>query len=318
MASEKQFSGIETMKRGGNHSRIVKLSMSWLITGGFGQLGNAVSKELDNRGILYTLWGSHNLDITKGQIVFDLISQLSPEVIVNCAAWTDVDGAESNELQASRVNADGAENLAIAAKHCTAKLIHISTDYVFSGESKSPWRISDVINPQSAYGRTKADGEARVIRAYEENTTVVRTAWLYSLWGNNFAKTITRLAIHGDGEVRVVTDQVGQPTSATDLAMQLVDLGLSNSPAGIYHGTNAGQGKWFEFAQSIFKLTGADINRVVPVSSSEYPRPAKRPAYSVLSHESWANSTVEPLRDWRIALKEAMPAIISIVKAEEE
>jgi dTDP-4-dehydrorhamnose reductase len=290
--------------------------MAWLITGGSGQLGTATSEELGKRGILFTAWNSRDLDITQGPKVRDLILQLSPEVILNCAAWTDVDGAESNESQASRVNGDGAENVSIAAKECEAKLIHISTDYVFSGESETPWHVGDVINPQSTYGRTKADGESRVRRAHLENTSVVRTAWLYSPWGKNFAKTMTRLAIDGDGEVRVVNNQMGQPTSATDLAKQLVDLGLSNSPADIYHGTNSGQGTWFEFAQEIFKLMGADTNRLVPVFSSEYPRAAKRPTYSVLSHDAWARTTIQPMRDWRIALQEAMPAIISAVKAE--
>jgi dTDP-4-dehydrorhamnose reductase len=128
---------------------------------------------------------------------------------------------------------------------------------------------------------------------------------------------MTLLAINGEGEVRVVNDQMGQPTSATDLAKQLVELGQSNLPAGVYHGTNSGQGTWFEFAQEIFKLAGADTNRVVPVSSSEYPRPAKRPSYSVLSHDGLTKTAFQPMRDWRIAIKEAMPAIISAVKAEE-
>jgi dTDP-4-dehydrorhamnose reductase len=128
---------------------------------------------------------------------------------------------------------------------------------------------------------------------------------------------MTKLAIKGDGEVKVVNDQVGQPTSASDLAKQLIELGLSTSPAGIYHGTNSGQATWFEFAQEIFKLAGADLGRVTPLSLSEYPRPAKRPSYSVLSHDAWARTSVEPLRDWRIALADAMPAIISTVKAEE-
>jgi dTDP-4-dehydrorhamnose reductase len=127
---------------------------------------------------------------------------------------------------------------------------------------------------------------------------------------------MTRLALNGDGEVRVVNDQLGQPTSATDLAKQLVELSLSSSPAGIYHGTNSGQATWFEFAQEIFRLSGADVNRVIPVSSSEYLRPAKRPSYSVLSHDSWATTSIKPMRDWRIALIEAMPAIISAVKAQ--
>jgi len=290
--------------------------MTWLITGGSGQLGIAVSQELGERGLLFNGWSSKDLNITQGSIVRDFLSDLSPKVIINCAAWTDVDGAETNELEASRVNGDGPANLALAAKNCGAKLIHVSTDYVFSGEGKTPWQVDDSINPQSAYGRTKADGEGRVLSAYPENSIIIRTAWLYSPWGKNFAKTMTRIAINGDGEVPVVNDQVGQPTSATDFAKQLVELSLSNLPAGIYHGTNSGEATWFQFAQEIFKLAGADVSRVVPVSSSEYMRPAKRPAYSVLSHDAWANTTVEPMRDWRIALEEAMPAIISAVKAE--
>ena len=291
--------------------------MTWLITGGSGQLGIAVSQELGEQGLLFNAWNSKDLNITQGPIVRNFLADLSPKVIINCAAWTDVDGAETNEFEASRVNADGAENLAFGAKNCGAKLIHVSTDYVFSGKSESPWQTGDAVNPRTAYGRTKADGEGRVLKTYPENSSIVRTAWLYSPWGKNFAKTMTRLAIHGDDEVRVVSDQMGQPTSATDLAKQLVELGLSNSPAGIYHGTNSGEGTWFDFAQEIFKLTGADTNRVVPVSSSEYPRPAKRPTYSVLSHDGWVKTTVQPMRDWRIALKEAAPAIISAVKAEE-
>jgi dTDP-4-dehydrorhamnose reductase len=291
--------------------------MSWLITGGSGQLGIALSQELGERGIVFDAWNSQHLNITQGPIVRDVVTKLSPKVIINCAAWTDVDGAESDEISASRVNSVGAENIALAAKECSAKLIHISTDYVFSGESKSPWQIEDVINPQSAYGRSKAEGESRVLAEYSQNTSIVRTAWLYSPWGKNFAKSMTKLAIKGEGESRVVNDQVGQPTSAMDLAKQLVELGLSTSPAGIYHGTNSGQATWFGFAQEIFKLAGADVGRVTPVSSSEYPRPAKRPSYSVLSHDAWASTSVKPSRDWRIALADAMPAIISAVKAEE-
>jgi dTDP-4-dehydrorhamnose reductase len=127
---------------------------------------------------------------------------------------------------------------------------------------------------------------------------------------------MTRLALNGESEVRVVNDQIGQPTSAIDLAKQLVELGLSSSPGGIYHGTNSGEATWFAFAQELFRLAGADVNRVVPVSSSEYPRLAKRPSYSVLSHDAWAKTSVKPMRDWQIALEEAMPAIISAVKAE--
>jgi dTDP-4-dehydrorhamnose reductase len=291
--------------------------MSWLITGGTGQLGIAVSQELGERGLSFQAWGSRELNITQGPIVQDVIVRLSPKIIVNCAAWTDVDGAEGNEMLAFRVNSGGAENMALAAKQCGAKLIHISTDYVFSGESQDPWQVTDEINPQSAYGRTKASGERRVLTTYSENSSIVRTAWLYSPWRKNFAKTMTRLAIKGKGEVKVVNDQMGQPTSTIDLAKQLVELGESDAPAGIYHGTNAGQATWFEFAQEIFKLTGAEVDRIKAVSSAEFIHPAKRPSYSVLGHEEWGITTVQPMRNWRIALADAMPTIILAVKAEE-
>lgn len=290
--------------------------MSWLIVGGSGQLGIAVSQELDKQGIAFEAWSSKDLDITQSSNVSEAIERFSPTVIINCAAWTDVDGAESQKVRALSVNSDGPGNLAIAAKLCNSKLIHVSTDYVFSGEGQVPWQIEHAINPQSEYGRTKALGESRVLATYPEGSFIVRTAWLYSPWGRNFAKTMTRIAIKGEGEVRVVDDQVGQPTSAVDLANQLVELGLSTSSASIYHGTNSGQATWYEFAQEIFKLTSADVGRVAPVSSSEYPRAAKRPSYSVLSHDAWANTSVKPLRDWRIALAEAMPAIISAVVKE--
>ena len=290
--------------------------MNWLVTGGSGQLGIAVSDELDSRGITFTALGSKDLDITESKNVIDFIAQNLPSVIVNCAAWTDVDGAESNEESAYKVNGVGPENLAVAAASNGCRLIHVSTDYVFSGESQKPFEIDDQIDPQSAYGRTKADGEKKVLDSYPQNSYVVRTAWLYSADGKNFAKSMTRLALNDDGEVRVVDDQLGQPTSAVDLAKQIVDLGFSNAHAGIYHGTNDGQASWFEFAREIFSLAGADINRVVPVSSSEYPRPAKRPSYSVLSHKEWSRTSIAPMRDWKIALTSVMPEIISSVKAE--
>jgi dTDP-4-dehydrorhamnose reductase len=305
------------MNRGGSHLRDVDLEMTWLILGSSGQLGIAVSQELGERVSDFRAWSRRDLNVTQGPIVEAFVAQLSPRLIVNCAAWTDVDRAESNEIAASRVNSDGAENIAVAAKECGARFIHISTDYVFSGEGASPWEVDDVIVPKSAYGRTKAEGEARVVKSYPDNSFIVRTAWLYSPWGKNFAKTLTRLAIKGEGEVKVVNDQFGQPTSAIDLAKQLVELGLSDAPVGIYHGTNSGQATWFEFAQEIFKLAGADARRIVPIPSSEYPRPAKRPTNSVLSHKAWAKTSIEPMRDWRIALAEAMPSIISTVEAEE-
>ena len=170
---------------------------------------------------------------------------------------------------------------------------------------------------------TKAAGEVAVLSEYPEHSYIFRTAWLYSQWGKNFAKTMTRLALTGDGEVKVVDDQVGQPTSALDLAHQIVDTIEAKLPFGIYHGTNSGQGSWFDFAQEIFSLCGSEVavGRVVRTDSSSFIRPAKRPAYSVLGQDSWklvgtSGLTVSAMRDWRLALNEAMPGIILAVKAE--
>jgi dTDP-4-dehydrorhamnose reductase len=290
--------------------------MTWLITGGSGQLGLALQEELTVKGINYVATNSSRLDITNPSLLAELVGSIKPEVIVNAAAWTDVDGAETNESAAFQVNAVGPQNLAISAKKVGAHLVHVSTDYVFSGEGIAPWGEAAEHNPQSVYGSTKSEGEKLVLKELPNATYIVRTAWLYSADRKNFAKTMTKLALNGDGEVRVVNDQVGQPTFAADLARQIVHLVNTDAPAGNYHGTNSGQATWFEFAKEIFKLSGADASRVIPVSTSEFPRPAKRPSYSVLGHDNWAKTKVAPMRDWRIALVEAMPAIISAVKAE--
>jgi dTDP-4-dehydrorhamnose reductase len=288
--------------------------MKWLITGGSGQLGLALQNELSYRGIDFVASNSSQLDITKPLIVNELIDSIKPSVIVNTAAWTDVNGAETNQSAAYSINALGPQNLAIAASKIGARLVQVSTDYVFSGENSTPWSENAAHNPQSVYGSTKSEGEKFVQAALPANSYVIRTAWLYSAEGKNFAKTMTNLALNSTGEVKVVNDQLGQPTFARDLAKQTVELVLSDAPIGVYHGTNSGHSTWFEFAQEIFKLSGADVSRAIPVLTSEYPGPAKRPSYSVLGHDAWANTTLPAMRNWRIALAEAMPSIISTVK----
>jgi dTDP-4-dehydrorhamnose reductase len=290
--------------------------MKWLITGASGQLGVALQEELTERGLDFVGANSSELDITKPLNVNQKVNLIKPSVIINSAAWTDVDGAESNKTAAYSVNSLGPQNIAIAANKVGARLVQISTDYVFSGDASSPWSEKAPHNPQSVYGSTKSKGENFVLTTLPSNSYVVRTAWLYSPNGQNFAKTMVDLALNQHGEVRVVNDQIGQPTFAGDLAKQIVELVLSEAPAGIYHGTNSGEATWFEFAQEIFKLAGADASRVIPFSTTEFPRPAKRPAYSVLGHDAWAGTSVPVIRNWKIGLEEAMPAIISAVKAE--
>jgi dTDP-4-dehydrorhamnose reductase len=290
--------------------------MKWLITGASGQLGLALQEELTERGLDFVGANSSELDITKPLIVNQMVDLIKPSVIINVAAWTDVDGAESNESAAHSVNALGPQNLANTASKAGARLVQISTDYVFSGEASAPWSEMAHHNPQSVYGSTKSEGEKFVLTTLPSSSYVVRTAWLYSSNGKNFAKTMASLALNQKDEVRVVNDQIGQPTFAGDLAKQIVELVLFEAPTGIYHGTNSGQATWFEFAQAIFSIAGADVSRVIPVSSSEFPRPAKRPAYSVLGHDVWASTNIPAMRNWKIALEEAMAAIVSAVKAE--
>jgi dTDP-4-dehydrorhamnose reductase len=287
--------------------------MAWLITGGSGQLGLAMQKELSLRSIDFLAPNSTELDITNSLAVDRLVQLLKPKVIINAAAWTDVDGAESNKSETYSVNTVGSQNLVCAASNIGAFFVQISTDYVFSGESKKPWNENETHNPQSIYGLTKSESEIFVRTSLPTSSYVIRTAWLYSSEGTNFAKTMTYLALNSFDQIKVVNDQIGQPTFAGDLAKQIIDLVLSDAPAGIYHGTNSGQATWFEFAKEIFKLASADISRVIPVSTSEFPKIAKRPAYSVLSHKAWKHTTIPVMRNWKIALAEAMPAIISSI-----
>lgn len=289
--------------------------MAWLIIGGTGQLGKALSVVLSERKIEFIGWGSKDLDIRSSNKTFELIREVNPSIIINAAAWTDVDGAESDVDKAHAVNVEGTRNLVLAAKTVGAVFVQISTDYVFSGVGSIPWNELDVRKPTSVYGKTKSGGEDEVLSNYSESSYVFRTAWLYSQWGKNFAKTITELALENSNKVRIINDQVGQPTFVIDLANQIVDSVVEKLPFGIYHSTNSNKASWFEFAQEIFRLADADVSRVIPVSISELPRPAKRPAYSVLGHNAWASTTIPVMRDWRIALEEAMPAIISAVKA---
>ena len=294
------------------------LTMTWLITGASGQLGLAMQSELTRRDIHYFALNSKDLDITNLELVNKAVSEYEPTVVINCAAWTDVDGAETNEDLAFDVNAVGTKNLALASKYISAKFVHISTDYVFSGENTSPWQEDSVRNPSSVYGLSKRDGELFIEDIYPEGSYIIRTAWLYSPNGRNFAKTMAKLALSDAQEVRVVNDQFGQPTSAGDLAKQVVDLVIAEKGFGNYHGTNSGSATWFDFAQEIFTLAGEETSRLIPVSTSEFPRPAKRPKYSVLGHEKWRNSGLDEMREWKAALSDEMPGILSQLKKENK
>lgn len=274
--------------------------MKFLITGANGMLGRDLQAALAGRSV--TALGRADLDVTDLTAVTDTVA--GHDVVINAAAYTKVDDAESHEDAAYAVNAVGARNLAIAASAVSAKLVQVSTDYVFNGSATTPYPEDTLREPISAYGRTKGAGEEFVLAENGARSYIVRTAWLYGQHGPNFATTMLRLA-GSHPTVSVVNDQLGQPTWTADLARQIVSLVDADAPAGIYHGTNAGVASWFDFAQAVFTVAGLDPARVLPTDSSAFVRPAPRPAYSVLGHDAWAAVGLAPMRPWTDALAAA-------------
>lgn len=275
-------------------------SLRVLVAGANGMLGRDLVPALGRAGHTVTGMGRGDLDVTD---VAQCVAAVSGhDLVVNAAAWTAVDDAETHEPQAFSVNAVGAANLATAAGRAGSRLVQVSTDYVFDGLATAPYAADHPAAPRSAYGRTKAAGEWAV-RALCPDSLVVRTAWLYGSGGPNFVATITRLAGERD-ELGVVDDQLGQPTSTLDLSDLLVRLISARVPAGTYHGTSSGQTSWHGFAQAIFEQLGLDPARVAPTSTDAAARPAPRPAYSVLSHDTLVAAGIEPIRPWRDGLAE--------------
>jgi len=263
-------------------------------------LGRDLLRALAGREV--TALGRDELDVTDAERVMTAVA--GHDVVFNAAGYTDVDGAETHEREAFAVNATGVENLARAAASHGAKLVTVSTDYVFDGAASEPYAEDHPRDPINAYGRSKAAGEERALAAHPDGAYVVRTAWLYGAGGPNFAATMLRLAV-ANPTVSVVDDQLGQPTWTADLASQLVALTDADAPAGIYHGTSSGQTSWFGFARAIFEQAGLDPDRVLPTDSGTFARPARRPSYSVLGHEAWALAGLAPMRPWRDALAAA-------------
>jgi dTDP-4-dehydrorhamnose reductase len=289
--------------------------MKWGITGGSGQLARSLGDILLEANIPHIAWSHSEVDVTNRSGIKKIL-EYEPTVLVNCAAWTNVDAAEDSFEKALIVNQDGALNVAIAAKELDVPLIHISTDYVFSGSNSKPWRIEEVTKPTSKYGLSKLLGERKVQEVWLEKSYIFRTAWLYGPYGKNFAKTILTKALTTNETIFVVNDQTGQPTSTHDLAFNIVESVLKSIPFGTYHSTNSGKATWWEFACELFELSGQDVNRVKPVTSQEFLSKAKRPTYSVLDHSQWSKVGMEEMRDWRIALHESVPKILKSVERE--
>ncbi|GLI26101.1 NAD(P)-dependent oxidoreductase [Agromyces rhizosphaerae] len=273
----------------------------YLVTGATGMLGTDLQAALEGREV--TALGRGDLDITDADAVADAVA--GHDVVVNAAAYTKVDDAESHEDAAYAVNATGAGNLAAAAALHGARIVQYSTDYVFDGAATVPYAEDTPHAPISAYGRTKAAGERLVLERAGDAAFVIRTAWLYGAHGPNFARTMLRLAESKD-TWSVVDDQVGQPTWTADLAAKTVELLDSDAPGGVYHGTNGGRTSWFGFARAVLEESGLDPDRITPTDSSAFVRPAPRPAFSVLGHDGWARAGLAPMRPWRDALAAAV------------
>jgi len=271
--------------------------MKWAVLGHAGMLGQDFMAALASRDV--TGFDRAEFDITDLDSVRSVLTDF--DVVINCAAWTAVDDAEEKEVAALAINGDGPKNVAIVCKEIGAKLVHISTDYVFSGDATSPYAEDALVGPKSAYGRTKLAGEITIRETLPLDHYIVRTAWLYGEHGPNFIKTMLNLEKVKE-TISVVDDQIGQPTWTKDLVSQIIAMVDAKVPAGTYHGTSSGQTSWFGLTQRIYKLIKADPNRVLPTTTDAFPRPAPRPAYSVLGHTKWTAVGMAPIRNWDEAL----------------
>lgn len=279
---------------------------AWLVAGAAGMLGTDLCAVLEQAGHAVTRGDLPELDILDPASCARWVA--GQDVVVNCAAYTAVDAAETDEATAFAVNAVGAATLARAVAAAGGSLVHVSTDYVVAGDGTRPYPADAPVAPATAYGRTKAAGEWAV-RAECPRAWVVRTAWLYGAHGRSIPATVARLA--GERETfGFVADQVGQPTWTVDLAAGILRIVDAGAPYGIWHGTNGGQTSWFGLARAVLEELGLDPERVRPVTTQEYPLPAPRPAYSVLSHAMWREHGIEPLPQWRDALHRAAPQVL--------
>ena len=287
--------------------------MKVLVTGANGQLGSALRRVLDREmpgEAIYT--GREDLDLTDAAAVEVFMRDREVTHVVNCAAYNAVDRAEEEKRECALVNTDAVKNLAAAADLLGAKIIHLSTDYVFDGTNHRPYRESDKVNPISQYGTTKRKGETALL-ALAPESIIIRTAWLYSDTGHNFVRTMLAMAEKQD-RIRVVCDQIGTPTYARDLANAILAVLKSHQwVAGIYHFTNEGAASWYDFAKAIFRIAGKDVN-VVPIPTEDYPTPASRPAYSILDRSRIKATYGVEIPHW----EEALADCIKLIKNQKD
>jgi len=271
-----------------------------LVIGAAGMLGSQVAKQLQARGENVHQATRKEMDLADEQSIVAVLDQVKPDVVINCAAYTNVDGAEDNEELAATINGYGVGNLAKQCKRHNAYLIHVSTDYVFDGLATSPYRPCDNLSPQSAYGRSKLLGET-LIQSQADQYAIVRTSWLFGMQGQHFIKTILKLANQND-HLKVVNDQIGCPTHTRDLARCLIEFSHQRLQ-GIFHFCNGPACSWFDLASEAIKLTGIECV-IEPCDSHEFPRPAPRPKYSVLDSTETVRLLDWKPSDWSVALSD--------------
>lgn len=279
-----------------------------LVTGGNGQLGSELKRAVAlHEGNLHFIFTDvAELDITNLQAVEQFVKDNSVKYIVNCAAYTAVDKAEDDQELCYKINRDAVRNLGIAATNSGAKVIHVSTDYVFDGTASRPYVEADPVSPKSVYGKSKQEGEALLLAACP-NSIVIRTAWLYSIFANNFVKTMIKLG-HERESLNVVADQTGTPTNAADLAkaiVKILDFSESNSnfESGIYHYSNEGVTSWYDFTVAIHQYAGISTCQVSPITTDQYPTKASRPQYSVLDKSKIKSTFGMAIPQWQDSLK---------------
>jgi dTDP-4-dehydrorhamnose reductase len=283
--------------------------MTWLVLGAKGQLGQELIHLLKIKNIEAIGTDRNEIDFSKPNEISKKLAELNPSHIVNCGAYTQVDKAEEESELANLINAQAVGVIAKFASERKIPFVHISTDYVFDGTSNSPYLEDNKVNPQSIYGESKALGEKETLENNPESY-ILRTAWVYGEYGNNFPKVIAK-KLRNNESLNVVNDQIGSPTWTFDLASAIIEI-LEKKPApGIYHVTNSESCSWFEFAQAIAKTINVDGKLVKPTNSKSFVRPAVRPKYSVLSNSKWKNAGLTPLRSWKEAWDKAAPTVLS-------
>ena len=275
------------------------MSRKILVTGSNGMLGQDLCPALEDEGFEVVETDINNLDITDEKMVEAVVTKEKPDIIIHCAAYTNVDKAEEDLETARKINSIGTENIAKVCGKNDITMVYISTDYVFSGDDNKIYEPLDKVNPQNNYGLTKLEGE-QAVQKYCEKYYITRTAWLYGVHGKNFVETM--ISLSNKPELKVVDDQVGCPTWTMELANGIIKLLLKNSPYGIYHICGSGKTSWYGFAKEIFKLAGLDVN-LKPCTTEEFPRPAKRPKYSVMNNGGLCRPWQKALADY-IALRD--------------